>query len=220
MDFLKNVQEFAFYSTFDRVMLLPMKRAIGLYDELKDIFDYTCESWLRLSPTETTVNDSRVILAAASFLFDNLFVQEDAGTEITKEAASDLGHSFAPNRLSQKATVMRLAMSGDDFSLGDSPLRNYIKWVGESEPDALASYKDDYGKLALVTIEELVNLIVAEEKDCTPLRVSELLFLNITEVFFHAYAALLGPRVKKIDSAPYFLSVAEQNERIRAEIGD
>ncbi|MBE6134838.1 MAG: hypothetical protein E7179_02370 [Erysipelotrichaceae bacterium] len=197
-----------------------MKQASEFYEELKDTFDYTCRSWLHMQLTQTTEEESRLIIGAAAFLFDNLFAKENAGADITKLVYEDAGNSYSGKKLSAKATSMRLAMSGDDFSLGTSPLREYVKWVGESEPDALTAYNDDYGKLALITIEELVNLLVEQEKDIPQLRIAELLFLNVIDLYFRFYKQILGEKAKGMKSAPCFLSVEEANQRIRSEISD
>lgn len=197
-----------------------MKTSLEFYEELKDTLDYTCRSWLHMDITPTTEEESRLICGDAAFLFDNIFLKENAGEDITKAVYEDAGNSFSAKKLREKATAMRLAMTGSDFSLGSSPLRDYIKWVAESEPKALLSYEDDYGKLALIAIEELVNLLVENEKDIPPMRIAELMFLNVTELFYRFYKAYKGSTFLTARSAPYFLSVSEAHERIRAEIAD
>ena len=200
-------------------MICHVKKAIAFYEELKDRFDYTLTSWLRLDPHEFEVA-TLTTLGASAFLFDNLFAKENAGAEITAAVFADLGSLMQTKALSEEATLLRVNMSSDLFADGQSPVRDYIRWVKETEPDVAAWEKDNYGKLAIVTIENLVNAIVARKKDQEPLRVAELLFLNLTESFAFVYKELLGPRFLSLKSAPYFENVAEAMEHIRGEIRD
>ena len=197
-----------------------MKHATDLYDALSETFDYVCKDWLRIDITEHTRNDSRVILAAASFLFDNLFAKEDAGKDLTAAVAQELGASFRAADLSTTATTLRLEMAGDEFQMGTSPFRDYIRWVGEVESIVLQGYSDMLGRLAYVTIEALVNLIIEQEKDANPTRVSEYVFLNIVHEYYLAFRTLMGGQFSAQKSAPFFLDVEEQFESIRAQILD
>lgn len=197
-----------------------MKSALTLYEELKDRLDYTLSSWIRLEMNQEEETQSRTILASASFLFDNLFAKEDAGKDLTQEVRLDQGKHFFSSALAEKAALLRVHMSSEVFEDGQSPLRDYLRWVKESEADVKTWNADNYGKLCIVTIEELVNLLTARPTGCEPLRVAELLFLNITETFAFAYKELLGPRFLSQKSAPYFVSVSEAMENIRGEIRD
>ena len=201
-------------------LLSVMKHALELYDSLKDSFDYVCSNWLRLSLTDQTRFDAQVILAASSFLFDNLFAKENAGAELTQQAKEDLERSFQPSKLSSTATTLRLQMSGDEFQLGTSPFRSYVRWVAEEEPIILDAYKDLLGRLVFVTVEAIVNLIMENEKDVAQTLVSEYFFLNLTHVFYLEYRGLFGSKFSMQKSAPFFLDVEEQFETIRAQILD
>jgi len=197
-----------------------MKHATELYEELKDRLDYTLSSWLHVQATHEEEIRSRTILVASAFLFDNLFAKQDAGKELTQAAALDQGTHFVAKSLSETATLLRVNMSSSLFAEGQSPLRDYLRWVKESEPEVESWQADNYGKLVIVTVEELVNLFTAKPGHNEPLRVAELLFLNLTEAFAFSYKELLGPRFLSQKSQPYFASVNEAMEGIRAEIRD
>lgn len=196
-----------------------MKKAVSFYEELKDRLDYTLSSWLRLDPRESEV-PTRITLGASAFLFDNLFAKENAGADITAAVFGDLGSLLQTKALSEEATALRVNMSSDLFADGKSPVRDYLRFVKESEPDVEAWEKDHYGKLVIVTCENLANAISERKKDQESLRLAELLFLNLTEAFALCYKELLGPRFRSIKSAPYFESVTDAMEGIRGEIRD
>ena len=197
-----------------------MKHALELYDSLKDSFEYVCSNWLRIDITDHTKKDGFVILTAASFLFDNLFAKENAGSELTRLAQEDLENSFQPSSLSSTATTMRLQMSGEEFQLGTSPFRDYVRWVSEEEPLMLDAYKDLLGRLVFVTVEGIVNLILEQETKVPQTLISEYVFLNITHTFYLAYRDLFRSNFSMQKSAAFFLDVEEQFEVIRAQILD
>lgn len=198
-----------------------MKKSLSLYEDLKEAFDYLCLSWFKYHPTPSTVDDARVILAASAFLFDNLFAKENAGREVTAAAAKDLGNSFRPRALSEMATKIRLEMSADDFNHGGTTLRDYVRWVAEEHPVILDALKDNYGLLVMATAEEISALINHENKDhLVPLEVAELTMLNMAQVFFLVYKECFGTAFLKNPSAPFFLDVESEMERINKEITD
>ena len=199
---------------------LGMTKALALYEELKDRLDYTLSSWLHLEVNPEEEIKSRTILGAAAFLFDNLFAKENAGEEITKAVYADQGEKFVAKALSEMATLLRVNMSSDLFAEGKSPLRDYLRWVKETEPEVEAWQNDFQGKLVVVTVEELVNVFTAKPGRNEPLRIAELFFINLTETFAFAYKELLGPRFQASKSIAYFLSVTEAMEGIRSEIRD
>lgn len=197
-----------------------MKKAVSFYEDSKDRLDYTISSWLHLSLGESEEVKTKTILGAASFLFDNLFAKEDAGRDLTQAVHDDLGTLFSAKALSDMATLIRVNMSSDVFAAGQSPLRDYLKWVAESEPEAGAWINDNAGKLVICTAEEIVNALLERKPNCEPLRVAELLFLNLTEAFAFIYKETMGPRFYGLKSYPYFESVLEAMEGIRGEIRD
>lgn len=199
-----------------------MNNAISIYEDLADRFLYTAKSWLHLDLAEATINEGKEICAATAFLFDNLFLKENAGGSISKQIASELGVLYRPERLSNLATKMRLAMAGEDFSLGSSPLRDYIKWVADAAPTVKHAFLDDYGKLALMYAEELTNLFLREnDAQHAPLHVAEIVFLTSTDLFGNFYLRTFGAQeFRSFRSYPYFESVMEEMKRIRAEIVD
>lgn len=194
-----------------------MKQAINAYEQLKDAFDYTLRSWLRLDLTRKGRDESREIIGAACFLFDNLYAKEDAGKDITKAVAEDLGKRFDPKKLMEMATDMRVFMSGDDFSRGKSPLRDYVKFVEQTEESCRYIHLDNAGKLVYVYSDMLTNLVVEEHSEVHPMRIAELIFLTSTEEFGRLFRETLHEAFPALASSPYFLGVEEAMERIRKE---
>ena len=94
-----------------------MNKAISIYEDLVDGFLYTAKDWLHLDLADKTIQEGKEISAAASFLFDNLFLKENAGAAISKAAREDLGNDFRPERLGSLATKMRLAISWKELPL-------------------------------------------------------------------------------------------------------
>ena len=197
-------------------------KTLTIYEDLYDGFLYTAKSWLHVDLAEATENEGREICAAASFLFDYLFLKENAGRAISARLASELGHAFLPDRLSNLATKMRLAMAGNDFELGTSPLREYIQWVKSAEPTVVHSFLDEAGKLALVTAEEITNLLIRENDAQIPnLRVAEIVFLTVTDKFYLFFMDVFGKdKFRTFRSFPYFDSVQEEMDRIRQQPDD
>ena len=197
-----------------------MKKSLSLYEDLKSAFEYLCRSWFKYRPNQSTIDDANVILASSSFLFDNLFVKENAGSDITAAAAKDLGPSFKPRDLSAMATKIRLEMSEEDILRGGTNTRDYIKWVAEEHPVILDALKDKYGLLVVATSEELAALIIGENKDLIPLEVAELTLLSMAQVYFLVYKENFGKAFLANPSASFFLDVEFEMERINKEIAD
>ncbi len=197
-----------------------MKHAQNAYELLNDSFEYAYRSWLRTDMASGSENDAKVIAAAASFLIDNLFAKEDAGSDISRMVYADLLGQYSPKALSEMATKLRLNISGDDFAAGKSPFRDYLAWVAPEEPEVLNAFDDNYGRLALVTIDEYVTMLCVEHPEIEQMRISEIVFLNITQAFALVYKAMLGKDFRTIKSASFFDNVSAQFENIRADIED
>lgn len=198
-----------------------MTKSLKLYHELQEAFDYLCSSWLRYRPTSSTVDDANVILAASSFLFDNLFGKENAGKEITAAAANDLGPSFKPRALSEAATSIRLGMSAEDIVKGGTNTRDYIKWVAEEHPVILDALKDNYGLLVVATAEEIASLILSQNQDnhdMVPVETAELTLLSFAQAFFLFYKEVYGPSFLRNPSASFFVDVENEMDRVNKEI--
>ena len=197
-----------------------MNKAISIYEDLVDGFLYTAKDWLHLDLADKTIQEGKEISAAASFLFDNLFLKENAGAAISKAAREDLGNDFRPERLGSLATKMRLAMTGTDFMEGTSPLREYLKWVSEYEPAVRHASLDDAGKLALVIAEEFTNLLLRENQDeKAPMHVAEIVFLTTADKCGIFFLDFLGKETfRSFRSYPFFESIQTEMERIRTEI--
>ena len=195
-------------------------KALQLYDELKNAFEYLCHSWLRYEPNQSTMDDANVILSASAFLYDNIFAKEGAGRAVTSETAKDLGNAFRPRALSEAATKIRLGMSQEDILKGGTTLRDYIKWVAEEHAVILDALKDDYGLLVVATAEEIANLIITQHKEAIPLETAELTLLNLAQAFHLFYKEQYGVAFARNPSAPFFLDVDDEMERINKEITD
>ncbi len=197
-----------------------MKNAINAYEQLLDAFHYALHSWLNVKITEHGNIEAKEMTAAACFLLDNLYAKEEAGPELSLLAAADLGKAYSPTHLMDKATEMRVFMSGEDFSLGQSPVRDYIRFVAKTEESITKCYSDNAGKLVVVYADMLTNLVVEECPEVHPMRIAELVFLVITEEFGRLYREILHNAFLALASAPYFLGVEEAMERIRKENND
>lgn len=197
-----------------------MKNAINAYEQLLDAFHYALHSWLNVKITEHGNIEAKEMTAAACFLLDNLYAKEEAGPELSLLAAADLGKAYSPTHLMDKATEMRVFISGEDFSLGQSPVRDYIRFVAKTEESITKCYSDNAGKLVVVYADMLTNLVVEECPEVHPMRIAELVFLVITEEFGRLYREILHNAFLALASAPYFLGVEEAMERIRKENND
>ena len=197
-----------------------MKNAINAYEQLLDAFHYALHSWLNVKITEHGNIEAKEMTSAACFLLDNLYAKEEAGPELSLLAAADLGKAYSPTHLMDKATEMRVFMSGEDFSLGQSPVRDYIRFVAKTEESITKCYSDNAGKLVVVYADMLTNLVVEECPEVHPMRIAELVFLVITEEFGRLYREILHNAFLALASAPYLLGVEEAMERIRKENND
>ena len=195
-----------------------MKQALDCYEQLKDAFEYAASSWLRMDLAQGTRADAINIVGAASYLFDNLFAREDAGKDITRIVYDDLLEQYNPSHLSSKATAIRLNMSKEAFTKGGTPFRDYYNWLLPEEPDLAFALEDEAGLLCFATIDALVSLLAQDNKEAAPLRISEIIFLNVTRTFERIFRAHFGPAFQSLRSSAYFISVEEQFERIRASI--
>ena len=197
-----------------------MKQALDCYEQLTDTFDYVTSSWLRMDIQKATRNEALNILGAASYLFDNLFAEEDAGSDITRAVYEDLLDAYNAKSLSQKATSLRLCMDKETYEKGGTAFRDYYNWILPSEPELVHAVSDEAGLLAFATIDAIVSLLAEQNKECAPLRTAEIIFLNFTRTFERIFKAHYGVNFMELSSRNYFTSVEEEFERIRANIGD
>ncbi len=197
-----------------------MKQALDCYEQLIDTFDYATSSWLQMEIQKRTREEALNILGAASYLFDNLFAKEDAGSDITRAVYENLLADYDAKTLAQKATSLRLNMDKGTYEKGGTPFRDYYNWILPSEPDLVHALSDQAGLLAFATIDAIVTLLCDQNKECAPLRTAEIVFLNFTRTFERIFKAHFGVNFAELDSRYYFASVEEEFERIRATIGD
>ncbi len=197
-----------------------MKQALDCYEQLIDTFDYSTSSWLRMDIQKRTREEALNILCAASYLFDNLFAEEDAGSELTRAVYENLLESYNAKALAQKATFLRLNMDKGTYEKGGTPFRDYYNWILPSEPDLVHALSDQAGLLAFSTIDAIVTLLSEQNKECAPLRVAEIIFLNFTRTFERIFKGHFGVKFTELDSRYYFTSVEEEFERIRGTIAD
>lgn len=194
-----------------------MKQAEHAYLELTDAFDYALSSWLNLPLPQKTVHEAHQIIGASCFLLDNIYCKQDAGREISLAIAKDIGADFNPAEAKDEAAQIRVFISGGDFALGQSPLRDYVRFVSKTEPSILNCYADSAGKLVAITCDELTNLVYGQTQEIHPTRLAEIIFLVITEEFGRLYREILGKGFFLLQSVPYFLGIEKAMERIRKE---
>lgn len=195
------------------------EKSLDFYELLRDSFSYATSSWLRMSLSEGNEIEANNVLAGASYLFGKLFAKEEPGEALTKLLQEEQGSSFRPKDIAEAANRLRLAMAGDDFAKGNSPFRSYLTWVAKEEPIVLEAFKDKQGMLCLVTIDALVS-IFPKDKQNDAVRISEMVFLNISNAFLLAYRGLYGPKMKELASSPFFIDIEDSFERIRGSILD
>ena len=186
---------------------------------MKDRFEYTMRSYLRMHLPPATMANATHIIGAGAFLFDNLFLKTGAGLELTRLVEEDCDLNFDAKQLSSLATKIRVNMSSENFSGGSSPLRDYLRWVGETKPEVKYWEADLQGKLCICLTEELVNLAIEEGGAKGHTRVAEYFFLNFTVMFALLYREVFGIEgYRALKSYIYFHDVEEEAERIRGEI--
>ena len=202
------------------IRIIGMKQALDCYEQLTDAFDYATSSWLRMEIQKRTREEALNILGAASYLFDSLFAEENAGSDITRAVYDDLLENYDAKALAQKATSLRLNMDKGTYEKGGTPFRDYYNWILPSEPDLVHALSDQAGLLSFATIDAIVTLLSEQNKECAPLRIAEIVFLNFTRAFERIFKAHYGVNFTELQSRYYFNSVEEEFERIRASIGD
>lgn len=196
-----------------------MKHALDLFSLLLDQFDYTVDSFLRLDISKGAKEEAVYVIGAASFLLDKMFAKEDAGKEITDVAKEELTR-FDPSKLMDNATSMHIAINGDKLFQDNSPLKEYLDWLKpiESAPTYLTC--DNYGRLALSAADKLISIVADDQTNESKLRISEMLFLNISNVFYHTYLNMGLDDFKNKNSFIGFKSIDESLDEIRKNIYD
>ena len=197
-----------------------MKKALDVYEELKDASEYALSDWLRLPMDDDLAFDLINLNAAAAYLFDRLFAKENAGEDVTKLAQSDLMEKYDPKALSDVATDLLLRTKQADFEKDNGDFAEYYRFIIQSEDYVKEAVKDEEGLLCLVYLERLVSLIMKRHKDQNSLRVGEVVFVNLTDAWMLIYKEFYGERFIGLRSSPYFLGVDEAACRIRAEINE
>ena len=137
-----------------------MKKALDVYEELKDASEYALSDWLRLPMDDDLAFDLINLNAAAAYLFDRLFAKENAGEDVTKLAQSDLMEKYDPKTLSDVAAELLLRTKQADFEKDNGDFAEYYRFIIQSEDYVKEAPKDLEGLLCLVYLERLVSLIM------------------------------------------------------------
>lgn len=197
-----------------------MKKALDVYEQLKDASSYVLSDWLRL-PVDPDSSEKIITLnAAASFLFDRLMGKENAGLEISNLAKEELMEGYDPHELSDLAAKLLSRMQTFDFEKDQTFFSEYYRFIIQTESYVKDSLLDNEGKLAIAYIEELIYIIIDHNKEQAHLKVGEYVFLNLTDCWRLIYKDLLGPRFGSLKSCLYFEGVGEESERIRKDINE
>ena len=179
-----------------------MKKALDCYSQITDAFDYLCSSWLRLDLADGTRKEAINIAGASAYLFDNLFAEEDAGSDITRAVYEDLRSSYDPKELSAKATSLRLGMDKVLYEKGGTPFRDYYRWILPSEPDLENALKDNAGLLAFATIDAFVSLLAEQNKEVSAGRSAQNGVLNLTRRLHTVLLSQYGPHIPFLTTKP------------------
>ena len=142
-----------------------MKKALDVYEELKDASEYALSDWLRLPMDDDLSFDLINLNAAAAYLFDRLFAKENAGEDVTKLAQSDLMEKYDPKALSDVATDLLLRTKQADFEKDNGDFAEYYRFIIQSEDYVKEAVKDEEGLLCLVYLERLVSLIMRRAEE-------------------------------------------------------
>lgn len=197
-----------------------MQHTIEVYEELSDAYEYALRSYLRINPTPGILIRGKTAIAGSALLFDSLFAKENENKGIVDALSLDLGQDCSRTALSEMATKLRLTMIPSTFLKTKTPFKDYLNWIAESEDYVLNGTKDAAGLLCLSLIDELTLIVLDEDKTLAPTKIAEILFLNISHAYLNCFMRLYGVAFKSYDSAPYFLGVENEFERIRKEILD
>jgi len=190
------------------------------YESLLDQALYVIDDWLRLELSPQAEDKLRTIHAATGYLFGRFLLEETPGAEYTAFLKQEMGASFSPKAMSEKAVNMKLRMDTPDFLKLGTSFTKYLEFLAPAEPNVLTALKDAYGRLAFAYIEEVVEAIVDENKEWNYLKIVEPLFLGLTDAFFNLYKQKWGKDAMAFGSSPYFIDVQAAHEKIRSEILD
>lgn len=196
-----------------------MKHAENAFQLLLDQYEYTLNSYLRLDLSNKTLDEIKIVIAGSSFLFDKLFAKENAGKEITSLVEEEIDN-LNLEALVNEATKLRISMDKKEILVKGSPLKKYIDWLSKTEEAPSYLTCDNYGRLALATLDEIVSITCDEQSSESHLRITELLFLNIVDAFYQIYMNLDGQIFKKHNSYIGFKQINEALDDIRKHIYD
>lgn len=195
-----------------------MNYALDTYDLLNDRLDYVERNWLRKRFANTTKDQIHYLNGAFCYLLGRYFFDEPVDKEITQFVHDDILGNFQAKALSEKAVNLKFRYESQDFLKGDSELLHYLKFLAETEDYVYDGIKDIMGRIVLAYIEELIEIIKEDDKDFAPLRISEIIFLNITSAMQHQFLSKFGLSFKANPSYPYFEGVNQAYERIATSI--
>lgn len=111
-------------------------------------------------------------------------------------------------------------MDKGNYESRGTPFRDYYQWLLPSEPELSCALLDQAGLLSFATMDALITLLSEQNKECAPLRIAEVIFLNITRSFERILKSHYGESFASIPSSRYFSSVEDEFSLIRSSIED
>ena len=195
-----------------------MKFAETVFDELLDAFDYLVEDYLHDSLTPTSHDEASYLVGAAAFLIDNIHSKENAGKEVTQLVKNNVTGSLDLKKLSDLAVEMKLELSNDDFAKGKSIFRDYLTYLANDDDRALDAFDDEAGRIALLFIDKAVSIVTDDLHEVDKMHVAELALLCLGGRISLLYRELFARKFLMLRSAPFFLFIEEQSEKIRTEL--
>ena len=197
------------------------KKLQEVYEALEDASLYAAKDYLRIELNPSEEKAIAILNAAAGYLYGRYILGETPDASYTEFLKEIQGELFAPSKLGNKASALRVRMLDKDFSKTETHLVHYLNFLSETEFYVNSALFDEPGRLALTYIEEYIEILLPrKEKKLEYLRLSEVAFLNLTNAFSLLYRDHYQEKFKDLKSAPYFIGVSEAHERIRGEILD
>lgn len=195
-------------------------QSIRVFEELKDSSEYIYRNWLRLPNDPRLAREIVELAGGAAYIFDTLLLHEGAGAKISEEVHAHLGRDYSPKELVNKAANLKLRFEEKDFMKGPSEFVKYLVFLLETEDYIKAGLLDIEGKFAFTYMEALIALFLKYNPEQSPLRISEVVILKMSDSFAYIYKTTPPLNYKGLASREYFDGVGEAFERIRAEILD
>lgn len=193
---------------------------LKVFEELNDASTYLYKNWLRLPDDPRLSKEITELAGGASYIFDTLFLFEGAGQQISSAVREELGKDYDPKALVDKAANLRERFEEKEFMKNPTDFVKYLQFLSETEDYIGAALLDAQGKFALTYTEALIALILKYFPHQSPLRISEICILKLSDSFRYIYKTTGKVAYERFASKAFFDGVAEAFERIRSEILD